>query len=53
MERNLQRNVPINHLTRQCPVTSWHCVACPWQRQASHTPLYRLPLTLRKPEIHA
>lgn len=36
-------------LTRQCPVTSWHCEACPWQWQAAHTPLYRLPLTLRNP----
>lgn len=38
--------------TWQCPVTSWHCSACPWQTQASHTPPYRTPPTLRKPEMH-
>lgn len=34
-------------------MTSWQCEACPWQWQASHTPLYRFPLTLRKPGMHA
>lgn len=40
-------------LTRQCPVTSWHCEACPWHWQASHTPLYKVPLSLRKPGMQA